>query len=97
MVPLLQFIDSLIYLYTLVILANIVFSWLIGFNVVNAHHPVVSMIYQAVNALTEPLLKPIRRVLPDLGGLDLSAFVLLLCCYFVQFVVINGWMIPFFR
>ena len=97
MVPLLQFIDYVIHLYEFVVIANVIFSWLIAFNVVNAYNPVVRSIYQAVGALTDPLLKHIRAIMPNLGGLDLSPVILLLFCYFLRFVVIQGWLIPFFR
>jgi YggT family protein len=96
MVPLLQFVDYVIHLYEFVVIANVIFSWLIAFNVVNPHNPVVRSIYQAVSALTDPVLKHIRGIMPNLGGLDLSPVILLLGCYFVRFVVIHGWMIPFF-
>jgi YggT family protein len=93
MIPLLQFVDYVIHLYEFVVIANVIFSWLIAFNVVNAYNPVVRSIYQAVSALTDPILKHIRRVMPNLGGLDLSPIILLLACYFLRFVVINGWLI----
>jgi YggT family protein len=96
MVPLLHFFDYVINLYTYVVIANVIFSWLIAFNVVNAHNPVVRSIYQAVSALTDPILKYIRGVMPNLGGLDLSPVILLLGCYFLRAVVIHGWLIPFF-
>jgi YggT family protein len=93
MIPLLQFIQHVIHLYEYVVIANVIFSWLIAFNVVNAYNPVVRSISQAVSALTDPLLKYIRRILPSFGGLDLSPIVLLLACYFLRFVVIQGWLI----
>jgi YggT family protein len=96
MVPLLQFIDYVIHLYEFVVIANVILSWLVAFNVVNAYNPVVRSILQAVGALTDPILKHIRGVMPNLGGLDLSPVILLLGCYFLRFVVIQGWMIPFF-
>jgi YggT family protein len=93
MIPLLQFIEYVIRLYEFVVIANVIFSWLIAFNVVNAYNPVVRSIYQAVSALTDPVLKYIRRVVPGVGGLDLSPVILLLFCYFLRFVVIQGWLI----
>ena len=87
MIELLGFISYLITLYTYVVIAAVILSWLIGFNVINFHNPFVRSLWQAINAVTEPLLKPIRRVLPDMGGLDLSPIVLLLACYFVQAVI----------
>src|SRR5258708_17672116 len=86
MISLLQFIDYLIRLYEWVVIASVIVSWLIAFNVVNAYNPFVRSVWQALGAVTEPLLRPIRRYMPDLGGLDISPIVLLLACYFVRFV-----------
>lgn len=88
MIELLGFISYLITLYTYVVIAAVILSWLIGFNVINFQNPFVRSLWQAVNAVTEPLLAPIRRLLPNMGGLDLSPIVLLLGCYFIQSVVI---------
>jgi YggT family protein len=88
MLELLQFISYLITLYTYVVIAVVIFSWLMAFGVINAYNPTVRMIYQALNALTEPLLKPIRNVMPEMGGLDISPVILLLACYFIQTVVL---------
>ena len=88
MIELLGFISYLITLYVYIVIAAVVFSWLVAFNVINPHNDFVRTIWQALNALTEPLLRPIRRVMPDLGGLDLSPIILLLGCMFVQSVII---------
>jgi YggT family protein len=88
MIELLRFISYLITLYTYVIIAAVVFSWLIAFNVINPHNSFVRSIWQALNAVTEPLLRPIRRIMPDLGGIDISPIILLLGCMFVQTVVL---------
>ena len=93
MIPLLLFIDYLINLYEWVIILSVIFSWLIAFNVINAYNPFVRTVWQVLGALTEPLLRPIRRWMPDLGGIDLSPIVLLLACVFVRSVVIHGWLI----
>jgi YggT family protein len=88
MIELLSFISYIITLYIYIIFAGVVMSWLIAFNVVNAHNPFVRSLWQALNALTEPLMRPIRRRLPDLGGLDISPMVLILGCLFIQWVVL---------
>src|SRR6516162_2442773 len=88
MLELFGFISSLITLYIYIIIAGAVMSWLIAFNVVNLYNPLVRSIWQALNALTEPLQRPIRRMLPDMGGVDISPVVLILACMFVQLVVI---------
>lgn len=88
MIELLGFISYLITLYTYVVIAGVVMSWLMAFGVINVHNPMVRSIWEALNAVTEPLLKPIRNMLPNLGGLDLSPIILLLGCFFVQSVII---------
>jgi YggT family protein len=90
MIRLLEFIRLLIGLYMWVIIASVVLSWLIAFNVINPYNPFVRSLWQAFSTLTEPLLRPIRRLLPDLGGIDISPMVLWLCCLAVQYVVIDN-------
>ena len=87
MIELLRFLSYIITLYTYVVIAAVIMSWLIGFNVINAYNPIVRSIWQTVTALTDPVLKPIRRVLPNMSGLDLSPVVLLLGCLFIQAVI----------
>ena len=88
MLELLGFISYLITLYTYIVIATVIMSWLMGFGVINPYNPTVRTIYQALSALSEPLLRPIRRILPDMGALALSPLVLLLGCFFLQSVVI---------
>jgi YggT family protein len=59
-----------------------------AFGVVNPHNPFVRSLAQALNAVTEPLLRPIRNAMPDLGPVDISPIVLILACIFVQSVVL---------
>jgi YggT family protein len=75
-------------LYTWVIIAAAIFSWLYAFNVVNARNSVVAMIGNALYQLTEPVLRPIRNVMPNMGGLDLSPIVLLLGVFLLQRVIV---------
>jgi YggT family protein len=89
MLELLAFISHYIITpYIYVIIAAVMLQWLMGFGIVNPSNPAVRMIYEAVRALTEPLLRPIRRMMPDLGGLDISPIILVLACQFTQIVVI---------
>jgi YggT family protein len=88
MVELLGFISYLITLYTYVVIAGVVMSWLIAFGVINGQNPFVRSLWEAVNAVTEPFLRPIRNMLPNMGGIDISPIVLLLACFFVQSVVL---------
>jgi YggT family protein len=71
-------------LYWWIIIASAIFSWLYAFNVVNARNQFVASIGNALYRLTEPALRPIRRLLPDLGGIDISPIVLLLLLYFLE-------------
>jgi len=80
--PFLWLILTIINIYFWIILAMVVLSWLVAFNVVNRSNPYVRQIGYALERLTEPLLRPIRRFLPDLGGIDLSPIVLLIAMPF---------------
>ncbi|HUG63346.1 MAG TPA: YggT family protein [Methylomirabilota bacterium] len=71
-------------LYVWVVIASAIFSWLFAFNVVNPRNQVVSTIGNALYQLTEPVLRPIRRFMPNLGGLDLSPIVLILGIFLIQ-------------
>ena len=71
-------------LYTYIVIANVIVSWLVAFNVVNMQNRFVATILYATNRLTDPLLNPIRRVLPNLGGIDISPIVLVLGLLFIQ-------------
>lgn len=70
-------------LYWWVIILSAVFSWLFAFNVVNPRNQLVASIGNTLYRLTEPALRPIRRFLPDLGGIDISPIILLLILFFV--------------
>jgi YggT family protein len=76
-------------LYTYVIIIVAVMSWLIAFNVINIHNNFVRSLWNAMNGLTEPLLRPIRQFLPNLGGLDISPVVLLLIIQFFEYFIQN--------
>ena len=97
MIPLFEFLAYVLHLYEYVVIAAVVLSWLIGFGVINTNTQFVRSLWQAITAMTEPLLKPIRRIMPDLGGLDLSPVILLLAILFIRWVVIYGWIIPALR
>lgn len=84
---LLDVINLALQLYIYVIIISAILSWLIAFNVVNVRNDVVRMIWNAIYQVTEPVLAPIRRRLPDMGGLDLSPIVLLLIIYLIQLVI----------
>ena len=64
-----------------IVIAHVIMSWLIGFNVLNRHQPLVWQIWNGLERLLEPIYGPIRRVLPNMGGLDLSPLVLIVILY----------------
>ena len=74
-------------LYRYCLVAVIVLSWLIQFGVVNIRNDVVRGIWNALNALTEPVLRPIRNMLPNMGGLDLSPLIVFIAIYFIENVI----------
>ncbi|MGH6851446.1 MAG: YggT family protein [Methylocella sp.] len=74
-------------LYTYVIIAAVILSWLVAFNVVNRHNDFVRSIWNLVTALTEPLLRPIRGTVPNLGGIDISPLILLLLIFFLERII----------
>lgn len=88
MIELLSFISYLLQLYVYVLIAAAVLSWLVAFNVVNARNPFVNMLGTVLYQLTEPVLRPIRRLLPTMSGLDLSPVVLILVIFFIQSVIL---------
>ena len=75
-------------LYWWVIIASAVFSWLFAFNVINVRNQGVAAIGNFLFQATEPALRPIRRIMPNLGTIDISPIILLLGCFFVQSVVL---------
>jgi YggT family protein len=94
MVPLIEFIALVIDLYIWVIIIGAVFSWLIAFNVVNTSNRFVYSVGEMLYRVTEPALRPIRRFLPNLGGIDISPVILILALLFVRDVVLLGWLLP---
>ena len=80
-------LDTVIGLYIWVILIGAILSWLIAFNVVNTRNRLVATIADVTDRLTEPALRPIRRIVPSLGGVDLSPVVLLIGLMFLQRVL----------
>lgn len=84
MLSLLRLIDTVITLYIWCLVIHVVLSWLIAFNVLNTSNQFVSMVGGFLYRLTEPALRPIRNILPTLGGIDLSPLVLILLLMFLQ-------------
>jgi YggT family protein len=84
-------IDTVLNMYTWIIIASVIMSWLVAFNVINTHNRIVGTIGEVLYRLTEPVLGQIRRYVPSVGGLDLSPIVLLLGIYFVRMLLAEYW------
>ncbi len=85
-------IDVLIILLNVlwwIIIIQAIFSWLIVFNVINTYNDFVRSFIRALDRITEPLYRPIRRILPDFGGIDFSPIVVLLLIYIVR-ILLSG-------
>ncbi len=94
MLALIGFIVMVINAYIWLIIIGAVLSWLVAFNVVNTHNKFVYMVADAIYRLTEPALGPIRRFMPDLGGIDISPIVLIFALFFLRDVVLIGFIAP---
>ena len=84
MEPFVNLLYRILDVYYYILIINIILSWLIAFNVLNTYNRFVGMILYATQRLTNPLLNPIRRFLPNLGGLDISPIVLILLIFFIK-------------
>ncbi|NTF33202.1 YggT family protein [Rhizobium skierniewicense] len=89
MLALFQTIDLALNLYTWILIISAIFSWLYAFNVINSSNQFVAAIGSFLYNVTEPALRPIRRVLPNLGGIDISPIILLLIIFFIRSLMWN--------
>lgn len=85
----LNLLINILNLYTFVIIGMVIMSWLKAFGIANMRNPVIAQIDQVFTALTEPILRPIRNILPSMGGIDLSPVVLIFGIMFLQNLLIN--------
>ena len=84
MLALIRTVDFVLDIYTWILIGSAVFSWLYAFNVVNSRNQFVASLGSFLFKVTEPVLAPIRRLLPDLGGVDISPIVALVIIYFIR-------------
>jgi YggT family protein len=90
--PLLKLLITVVDIYVWMVLFNIILSWLVAFNVINTQNRFVYTVADFLNKITDPALRPIRRFLPNFGGLDISPIVLILALYFLKDVLIKFYM-----
>ncbi|HWA04819.1 MAG TPA: YggT family protein [Rhizomicrobium sp.] len=86
--PIVSLILLLLNLYEWIVIAAVVASWLVVFNVVNVSNQIVRSVLRALDAMTDPVFRQVRRVIPPLGGLDLSPLVVLIGLWFLQQVLV---------
>ena len=82
--PFLWLVDTIITIYIWLLIASAILSWLIAFNVVNTRNPIVHSVGNFLYQITEPLLRPIRSMLPNLGGIDISPVILIIVLLFLR-------------
>ena len=85
--PFIWLINTLLDLVIWLVIASAIMSWLVAFGVVNMRNQFIRMVVETLYRLTEPMLRPIRRLLPNFGGVDISPVVLLIGLYFVQYAL----------
>ena len=90
MTSLLLLIVQILDIYKYVLIAAAVLSWLIAFDVMNTRNHVVYRINDFLNRVTEPVLRPIRRILPNLGGVDVSPIIAILLLWLIQDLIIRN-------
>jgi YggT family protein len=91
MISLLILIDKVLDIYTWIVIASAIASWLVAFGVVNTRNQVIRWVIDFLYRITEPALRPIRRVLPNLGGVDISPVILLLGLFFLRNLLWEYW------
>ncbi len=77
-------IDEILFIYMLIVIAHVILSWLVAFKMVNTQNQVVYQIGSALYRLTEPVMAPIRRILPSMGGIDISPLIVLILIIFIR-------------
>ncbi len=90
MLSLIQILLLILDIVWFIILAHVIMSWLINFQVLNLHQQLVAQIWYGLNRLLEPIYGPIRRILPNMGGLDLTPLVVLIGVYALRIILINN-------
>lgn len=83
-IALLDIVQMLLWVLSILIIAQAIFSWLVAFNVLNQRSDFVRAVWTALDRLTEPMYRPIRRIMPDFGGIDFSPLVVLLVIWVIS-------------
>jgi YggT family protein len=86
--PIIALLLLLLDLYWWVVVVAVVVSWLVAFGVLNTYNHFARSVIRTLEALTEPVFRPIRRIIPPLGGLDLSPLIVLIAIWFIEYVLL---------
>lgn len=90
MFAIISLISSIISILLFVLIASAIMSWLIAFGILNMNNQFIATVYGVLQRITEPMLRPIRKYVPSMAGLDISFIVLILVLYFAQnFVTVD--------
>ena len=85
--PIAALIIAVLDIYKWVVIAAVIVSWLTAFNVINSHNNVVRTLLRILYALTEPVFRPIRKIIPPIGGLDLSPIIVFVIIWFLEYTI----------
>ena len=94
MTAIIWLVDTCFRIYFWILIGHVVLSWLVTFNVVNTRQPLVNQVGTALWRLSEPVLGPIRRLLPSLGGIDISPILALVALEFLRRFVVYSVLVP---
>ncbi|MGL4728471.1 MAG: YggT family protein [Bosea sp. (in: a-proteobacteria)] len=89
MSALLWLLDQIVWLAIVILIGSAILSWLVAFNVINTSNRAVYMIWDTLNRLSDPILSPIRRIMPNLGGIDISPIIAILGLQFINMLARN--------
>jgi len=85
--PIAALLIEVLEIYKWVVIAAVIVSWLTAFNVINSHNNFVRSLLRILYALTEPVFRPIRKIIPPMGGLDLSPIIVFVIIWFLQYSI----------
>jgi len=87
---LITLIDVVFEIYIWLLIASAILSWLVAFNVINTQNKFVYTVMNFLWRVTEPALRPIRKIMPNLGGVDISPIILILALFFIRQLIIDN-------
>ncbi|MCF6272738.1 MAG: YggT family protein [Rhodobacteraceae bacterium] len=90
MTSLFQILSFALDIFWFIIIAHIIMSWLVGFQVLNLRQPLVAQIWNGLNRLLEPIYGPIRKILPNMGGLDLAPLIVIFGLFAIRTILYNN-------